>query len=77
MMRMAWSSVSGWAIAPAQDLLELGSCARMNKLGSERGNWNWRLPRDFFTRRAPKLGKRLFDLNETYGRLSSNATHRC
>ncbi len=69
LMRMAWSSVGAWSIAPAQDLLELGSRARMNRPGMQRGNWAWRMPRDFFRRRAGKLAKRLFEMNETYGRL--------
>jgi 4-alpha-glucanotransferase len=72
LMRMAWCSVAGWSIAPAQDLLELGSRARMNRPGMQRGNWAWRLPRDFFRRRAGKLSKRLRELNETYGRHGTN-----
>lgn len=33
------------AVLPMQDLLSLGSEARMNLPGSTRGNWEWRLPR--------------------------------
>jgi 4-alpha-glucanotransferase len=33
------------SIVPAQDLLGLGSEARMNTPGTERGNWTWRLER--------------------------------
>jgi 4-alpha-glucanotransferase len=44
LVRMAWLSVAAVAIAPAQDLLELGSEARMNIPGVAHGNWRWRLP---------------------------------
>jgi 4-alpha-glucanotransferase len=43
MMGGAWSSVANLAIAPAQDLLGLGSEARMNRPGTLAGNWEWRL----------------------------------
>ena len=32
------------AIVPAQDLLELGSEARMNTPAVAEGNWSWRAP---------------------------------
>lgn len=41
-IRAAWASVAAFAIAPLQDLLNLGSDARMNLPGSTRGNWQWR-----------------------------------
>jgi 4-alpha-glucanotransferase len=41
--RLAWSSVADLAIVPAQDLLSLGSEARMNVPGHPAGNWKWRL----------------------------------
>lgn len=42
MMRLAWNSVAGLAIAPLQDLLGLGAEARMNLPGRADGNWRWR-----------------------------------
>ncbi|HXJ34588.1 MAG TPA: 4-alpha-glucanotransferase [Candidatus Eisenbacteria bacterium] len=42
LMRLAWSSVAALAIAPLQDLLNLGSEARMNVPGRAAGNWRWR-----------------------------------
>lgn len=42
MMRTAWSSIAALAIAPLQDLLNLGSEARMNVPGRASGNWTWR-----------------------------------
>ncbi len=43
MMRLAWESAANVAIAPVQDLLEMGTRARMNTPGVARGNWRWRL----------------------------------
>lgn len=38
----AWSSSAKMAIIPMQDLLQLGSSARMNTPGTVGNNWNWR-----------------------------------
>jgi 4-alpha-glucanotransferase len=43
LVRIAWCSVAALAIAPLQDLLKLGSEARMNLPGSAEANWSWRL----------------------------------
>jgi 4-alpha-glucanotransferase len=45
-MRAAWRSVANTAIVPMQDLLSLGSDARMNIPGQIEGNWAWRLGRE-------------------------------
>jgi 4-alpha-glucanotransferase len=42
LMSVAWGSSAGLAIAPLQDLLNLGKDARMNTPGTPSGNWNWR-----------------------------------
>lgn len=42
LIRLAWSSTAALAIAPLQDLLNLGSDARMNIPGRAEGNWRWR-----------------------------------
>ena len=42
LIELAWSSLAGLAIAPLQDLLNLGSDARMNQPGQAEGNWQWR-----------------------------------
>jgi 4-alpha-glucanotransferase len=42
LMQLAWSSVAALAIAPLQDLLNLGKEARMNVPGRADGNWRWR-----------------------------------
>jgi 4-alpha-glucanotransferase len=41
-MSLAWSSIAALAIAPLQDLLNLGREARMNVPGRAEGNWRWR-----------------------------------
>ena len=43
MLRAVWTSVANLAIAPMQDLLGLGSEARMNTPGTAQDNWEWRL----------------------------------
>ena len=42
LLRVAWSSPAGLAVAPLQDLLNLGREGRMNVPGSAEGNWRWR-----------------------------------
>lgn len=44
LIRMAMLSVGNTAIIQMQDLLGLGSEARMNTPGTDSGNWRWRLP---------------------------------
>jgi 4-alpha-glucanotransferase len=41
-LRLAWSSVADYALAPLQDVLGLGNEARMNLPGQAAGNWSWR-----------------------------------
>jgi 4-alpha-glucanotransferase len=43
MIRAVFTSVAQTAIVPVQDILSLGSEARMNKPGHEKDNWSWRL----------------------------------
>jgi 4-alpha-glucanotransferase len=52
----AWSSRAALAIAPLQDVLALGSEARMNLPGTEHGNWQWRYESgDLTSERAARL----------------------
>jgi 4-alpha-glucanotransferase len=46
LMEFAWSSGAALAIAPLQDLLNLGREARMNVPGRAEGNWRWRCTED-------------------------------
>ena len=43
LVRLAWSSVADLAIAPVQDLIGLGSDARLNAPGTTGANWRWRM----------------------------------
>ena len=49
LIRAAEGSVAEIAILPAQDLLELGSEARMNTPAVPEGNWSWRAPENCWT----------------------------
>lgn len=50
LMQLAWSSAAALAIAPLQDLLNLGAEARMNVPGLSGGNWRWRVPERMLSR---------------------------
>jgi 4-alpha-glucanotransferase len=65
LLREAWKSVAAWAIAPMQDILGLGSEARMNTPSTVGGNWSWRLGKDEF---SPSVAARLKGLTQLYGR---------
>jgi 4-alpha-glucanotransferase len=71
MIRSIMGSVANVAIVPAQDLLGLGSEARMNHPGTATGNWQFRLSPGALT---PAIAARLRDLTETYGRLTPPAS---
>ena len=49
LIRAVESSVAQLAIVPVQDLLELGSEARMNTPAVPQGNWSWRAPEGSWT----------------------------
>jgi 4-alpha-glucanotransferase len=65
MLRLAWASVADTAIAPLQDVLGLGSEARLNLPGSVGGNWQWRFTAQQL---GPATGDRLRTLTRTYER---------
>jgi 4-alpha-glucanotransferase len=54
------NSRAGLAILPLQDLLGLGSAARMNTPGTVNGNWTWRFDWDAL---SPELISRLLEKN--------------
>jgi len=49
LIQLAWSSMAALAIAPLQDLLNLGAEARMNVPGRTDGNWAWRCTEELLT----------------------------
>jgi len=61
LMRLAWSSVAALTIAPLQDVLNLGSAARMNVPGRADGNWRWRCTENML---SPHFFKWLQELTE-------------
>ena len=65
MIRAALGSVADTAIIPLQDVLGLGSEARMNLPASQTGNWKWRVKPEVMTN---DVAARLRELTETYGR---------
>ena len=65
LIRLAYQSVSDLAVVPLQDVLGLGSEARMNTPGRMGGNWTWRFSLEDF---KPELRARLHEMALTYGR---------
>jgi 4-alpha-glucanotransferase len=63
-IRGVLASVANTAIVPLQDLLGLGTEARMNLPNSTEGNWAWR----FESGLTDQLSNRLKELTELYGR---------
>jgi 4-alpha-glucanotransferase len=59
MIRAAYTSVAETAIIPVQDILSLGSDARMNTPGQEKDNWTWRLRPAALTREHSEHLRRL------------------
>jgi len=64
MIRAAWASPACMAIAPAQDLLGLGTEARMNYPGKLDGYWSWRMTEAL----GPATGLTLRGLTKRYFR---------
>jgi 4-alpha-glucanotransferase len=52
LMELAWSSVAALAVAPLQDVLDLGAGSRMNVPGRVGGNWGWRVTDDMLSTTA-------------------------
>ncbi|NLT72952.1 MAG: 4-alpha-glucanotransferase [Chloroflexi bacterium] len=69
LIRLAMSSVSDLAVFPVQDVLSLGSWARMNSPGKAQANWTWRFRRDDL---SAELAAALADLAVVTGRTASD-----
>jgi len=65
LIRLAMASVANQAIIPLQDVLGLGSEARMNTPNQIEGSWRWRYRSEALTE---ELQQRLGKLTELYGR---------
>lgn len=70
MMRAIWASTANLTVVQAQDLLGLGSKARMNTPSTLGGNWCWRALPGAFT---PQLATRMAHEMHLYERLPRQA----
>jgi len=64
-IRTLMASAADTVLFPLQDVLGLGSEARMNRPAKESGNWRWRFRREAL---SAELAARLKRLTELYGR---------
>ncbi len=65
LIRSLMSSVANTVMVPAQDILGLGSEARMNLPGTSNGNWKWRMKPGAVTK---EIAARLKELASLYDR---------
>jgi 4-alpha-glucanotransferase len=65
LIRAVLASVANTVVIPLQDVLGLGSAARMNHPGTSSGNWRWRMRPEAL---ADELFLRLRDMNRLYDR---------
>ena len=70
LIRLAYQSVGEMALVPMQDVLRLGSEARMNLPGRAEGNWGWRFR---WEELDPARVSWLHELAATYGRIPAKA----
>ena len=64
-IRLAFSSIANQAIVPMQDVLGLGTEARMNLPGKPDGNWEWRYQAQML---APEIKYKLAEYIDLYDR---------
>lgn len=69
LIRLAMSSVANISVFPFQDILGLGSDAKMNTPSHPEGNWEWRCRQEAFNQ---ELSGRLKYLTYLYGRTPQN-----
>jgi 4-alpha-glucanotransferase len=66
LIALALRSKANTAVAPLQDLMGLGTDARMNIPGTKSGNWRWRFTWEMLT---PEIRHRMRQLAESSGRV--------
>lgn len=69
LIQAALSSVARTAIIPMQDILGLGSSARMNIPATQFGNWSWRIPSTKSFDSLETEARKLRVMISMYGRL--------
>ena len=67
LLRLAWSSLAALAIAPLQDLLNLGKESRMNVPGRPDGNWRWRCTEEMLSSPAFQWLQKLTESSKRTG----------
>lgn len=67
-IRTCMASIAKYAVFPMQDVLALGSDARMNIPGRSEGNWGWRCRRSDF---HPDTARALYQMTHLFGRLEA------
>jgi 4-alpha-glucanotransferase len=72
LIRLALMSVANTAIFPMQDLLGLGSEARMNVPGTMQGNWAWRMTPGHL---VPEIAQKMAELCARYERVPKLESH--
>ncbi|MBI5082842.1 MAG: 4-alpha-glucanotransferase, partial [Chloroflexi bacterium] len=65
LIRLAFSSTADMAVVPLQDILNLGTQARMNLPGRAAGNWGWRFA---WNQINDGMRERLKEMAMLYGR---------
>jgi 4-alpha-glucanotransferase len=76
LLNLAWSSPAALAMAPLQDLLNLGSDSRMNVPGRTAGNWRWRCTEDMLSASAFQWLQALTESSHRSGALSEASSLR-
>ena len=71
LMELAWSSQAALAVAPLQDLLNLGKEARMNVPGRSSGNWRWRCTEDMLNDPAFEWLRNLTECSKRFSRIET------
>jgi len=65
LLKIVWKTPARIAIAPLQDLLALGTEARMNMPGTAEGNWRWRFTQESLTR---EIEEKMASLTQEFNR---------
>ena len=73
LIEVAWKSAAALAMAPLQDLLDLGDEARMNQPGRIEGNWRWRCTEAML---SPAVWQWLHDVTSAANRAPGIAAER-
>lgn len=75
LIRLAYASVAELAVVPLQDVLGLGSAARMNTPSRAGGNWSWRCRADALSGRDARRLRRLAELTGRAATVTSEEIH--